>query len=92
MVIVVIIIQELEYTEQVMHNALAHRLLSDAQPAPEQRPLASFPPVSILGMTPCGMEYAFGQLGSAVPAVSPLLSCLCPRQPPLAGHEKLQSP
>jgi len=29
-----------EYTKQVMHNAVAHQLLTNAQPVPEQRPLS----------------------------------------------------
>ena len=33
----VIIIKELEYTKQVMHNAVAHHLPTDAQLVPEQR-------------------------------------------------------
>ena len=35
-IIVVIIIKELEYTKQVIHNAIAHHLLIDAQLVPEQ--------------------------------------------------------
>ena len=31
-----ITIKGLEYTEQVMHNAIAHRLQADAQLVPEQ--------------------------------------------------------
>jgi len=30
-----------------------------------------FPPLYMLSIMPYGMEYPFGQLGSAVPAVSP---------------------
>ena len=38
-----IIIKGLEYTNQVMHNAIAHRSLTDAQLVPEQpSPQASF--------------------------------------------------
>ena len=32
-----IIIKGLEYTKQVMHNAVAHHLLTNAQLVPEQR-------------------------------------------------------
>ena len=64
---------------QVIHNAIAHHPLTDAQPVPEQ-PSASpsqLPPVYILGMASFGMEYPFGHFGSAVLAVSPP-SFLCP--------------
>ena len=30
------LIKELEYTKQVMHNAIAHHLLTDAQLVPKQ--------------------------------------------------------
>ena len=30
------LIKELEYTKQVMHNAIAHHLLTDAHLVPEQ--------------------------------------------------------
>ena len=69
----ILILKELDYTKQVMHNAIAHRSLTDAQSVPEQwsTPPGQLPPVYILGMTSYGLEYPFGQLGSAVPAVSP---------------------
>ena len=56
-----------------MHNAIAHHSPTDAQLVPEQQsaPLSQLHPVYILGMTSCGMEYPFGQFGSAVLAVSP---------------------
>ena len=77
----IIIIKELEYTKQVMHNAIAHHSLTDAQLVPKQQstppPPGQLPSVYILGMTSHGMEYPFGQFGSAVPAVSPPNS-LCP--------------
>ena len=61
-----------------MHNAIAHHLLTNTQLVPEWRSLpAPLPPVYILGMTSHGMEYSFGQFGSAVLAVSPPNS-LCP--------------
>ena len=45
---------------------------------PEHAPLSFlFPQLYTLSMMPYGMEYPFGQLGSAVPAVSPP-SFLCP--------------
>ena len=74
------IIKGLEYTKQVMHNAIAHHSPTDAQLVPEQRfhpPPGQLPPVYILGMTSHGMEYPFGQFGSAVLAVSPP-NFLCP--------------
>ena len=33
----IMIIKELEYTKQVMHNAIAHHSLTDAQLLPEPR-------------------------------------------------------
>ena len=79
-----IIVKGLEYTKQVMHNAIAHHSLTDAQLVPEQRSLhpGQLPPVYILGMTPYGLEYPFGQFGSAALAVSPP-NFLCPSS--LAG-------
>ena len=46
----------------VMHNAIAHHLLTDAQLVPELRsaPPGQLPPVYILGMMFHGMEYPFG--------------------------------
>ena len=46
----------------VMHNAIAHHPLTDAQLVPELRsaPPGQLPPVYILGMTFHGMEYPFG--------------------------------
>ena len=46
----------------VMHNAIAHHPLTDAQLVPEPRsaPPGQLPPVYILGMTFHGMEYPFG--------------------------------
>ena len=68
----IIIIKGLECTKQVMHSAIAHDVLTDAQSVPEQRSLpGQLPPVYILGMTSHGTEYPFGQFGSAVLAVSP---------------------
>lgn len=42
MIIVVII--ALEYTKQVVHNAVAYHSLTNDQPYPEHQPLAKFPP------------------------------------------------
>ena len=51
-----------EGKKPVMHNAIAHHPLTDAQLAPEPRsaPPWPAPPVYILGMTFHGMEYPFG--------------------------------
>ena len=48
--------------QPVMHNAIAHHPLTDAQLVPEPRsaPPSQLPPVYILGMTFHGMEYPFG--------------------------------
>ena len=75
----IIIPKELDYTKQVVHNVIAHHSLTDAQLVPEQQstPPGQLPPVYILGMISYGMEYPFGQFGSAVLAVSPP-SFLCP--------------
>ena len=56
-----------------MHNAIAHHSPTDAPLVPDQQsaPPSQLPSVYILGMTSYGMEYPFGQLGSAVLAVSP---------------------
>ena len=41
---IIIIIKGLEYTKQVMHNAIAHHLLTDAKLVPKQRsPQANSP-------------------------------------------------
>ena len=75
----------------MMHSAIAHHLLTDAHPIPEQRshPPDQLTPVDILSMTSYGMEYPFGQLGSAVLAVLPP-SFLCTSS--LAERGRLKSP
>ena len=77
--IIITITKGLEHTKQVMHNAIAHHSLTNAQLVPEQQsaPPGQLPPVYILAMTSHGMEYAFGQFGSAVLAVSSP-NFLCP--------------
>lgn len=40
---IIIMIKELEYIKQVMHNSITHHSPADAQPHPEQQPSASFP-------------------------------------------------
>ena len=65
------------------HSAIAHHLPIDTQLVPERR--SPLPPVYILGMMSHGMEYPFGQFGSAVLAVSPPALLL-------AGREKLKNP
>ena len=57
MIIMTIIIKDLEYAKQVMHNAIAHHLLTDAHLVPKQQsPSGQLPPVYILGMMSHGME------------------------------------
>ena len=63
-----------EYTKQVMHSTIAHKLLTDAQPLPKLWPsLANYYTLSMMSY---GLEYPFGQSGSAVLAV-PSPSSLC---------------
>ena len=54
--------QKKQKKQPVMHNAIAHHPLTDAQLVPEPRsaPPSQLPPVYILGMTFHGMEYPFG--------------------------------
>ena len=75
-----------------MHNAIAHHLLTDAQPVPKQQsaPPSQLPQVYILDVTSYGMK-PLASLGQ--------LSWLCALQtscaPPaflLAGYEKLKNP
>ena len=58
MTMIIIIIIELEYTKQVMHNAITHHSPTNAHLVPEQRsaPPSQLPPVYILGMMSYGME------------------------------------
>ena len=58
----IVILKELDYTKQVMHNAIAHHSPTDAQLVLEKQsaPPGQLPPVYILGMMPYGMEYSFG--------------------------------
>jgi len=59
-----------EYRKKVRHNAIAHHPPTDALPVPRQQPLPpiQFPPSFFVHR---GMEYSFGQFGSAVLSVSP---------------------
>ena len=72
---------------QVMHNAIAHHLLTDAQLVP----LPLLPPVDILDMTSHGMEYPVAQLGQ-LPWLCPVPTSCAPPAFSLAGHEKLKNP
>ena len=56
-----------------MHNAVAHHPLTDTQPVPKQQPppVGQFPPVLLFSVMPYHMGHPFGQLGSAVLAMSP---------------------
>ena len=68
----------LDCTKQVMHNAIAHHLLTNAQLVLKQRsPPGQLPPVYTLGMMSRGLEYPVGRCGSAALAVSPP-NFLCP--------------
>jgi len=81
----------IEYTKQVMHNAIAHHLLTNAQPVPEWQSSSPgpIPPVYMLNMMSYGMECPFRQFGSAVlAALPPGFLCIAS----LAGHGKLKSP
>ena len=90
----IIITKELEYTKQVMHNAIAHHLLTDAQLVPEQRSTPSRP-------TPPSLYTGHDVTWYGIPLLTSLgqLPWLCPLPtscaPPaflLAGHEKLKNP
>ena len=50
-----------------MHNTAACHLLTDVQPVP--RPSQPAPPVHVLSMKFCGMEYPFGQFMSTLLAM-----------------------
>ena len=65
--------------KQVMHNAIAHHPLTDAQPIPKQPPPPS--PYILFSMPSDGMEYPFGQFGSAALGLSPPSSCCTPSLP-----------
>ena len=54
----------------MIHNAIAHHLLTDAQPIPKQ-PVAPTPASHPILMMSDGMKYPFSQLGSAVLGLSP---------------------
>lgn len=63
----IIIIIIIEYTEQVVHNTIAHHLLTDpGQSSNSGVPWPAFPPVYILDMTSFGIKYPFGLFGSSL--------------------------
>lgn len=71
-------------------ETVAHHLLTDAQPVPHQCVIcpSEISLVYILGVMFYGMEYPFGQFGSALLAVLPPgFLCTCS----LAEHGKLKS-
>lgn len=85
-------VQELEYTKQVMHNALltTHPLMPSQ--ILSSGPWLGFPQIYMLSMKPYGLEYPFGHFRSAVPAVSPH-SFLCTSSYLLVGWgENLKGP
>ena len=55
-----------------MHNAIAHHLLADAQPIPQQQPTPSQLPslLCFFLMVSSDMEYPFGQFRSVVMVLS----------------------
>lgn len=70
-----------------MHNTIAHYTLGNAEPVPKQKstPLGHLPPVYMLVMMFCGMEYPFHQFRLAVLAMLPAsFLCVCL----LADHGK----
>ena len=88
----IILLKELEYTKQVMHNAIAHHPLTDAQPVPEQQPPASFPPRLYTEHDVLWYGRSLWPVWVTVLAVSPP-SFLCPPASSLVGWgEKLKSP
>ena len=62
-----------EYAKQVMHNVIAHHLLTNAQSVPEQwlPSPGQFPLFFLFKVMSYGVGCPFGQLGSADLAVSP---------------------
>jgi len=75
--------------KQVMHNAIAHHSLTDAQPNPEQSgplPPANHPYI-LFSMTSDGMEYPSGLLGH-LSWVWPLPALTAPPACLLAGQSK----
>lgn len=75
----------------MLHSAIAHHHLTDAQPVPEQQPPTSVAPSLYTEYDTCRVEYPFGHLGWAVPALSPP-SSLCPPDTSQVGRcEKLKS-
>ena len=64
----------------MMHNTIAHHLLTDAQPVTKEglcRP-RQLPPV-LFSMMSYGMGHPFGQFGPAVLALPPLSFLCTPR-------------
>ena len=65
-----------------MHNAIAHHPLTNAQTIPSSRPpIPASHPYILFSMTSDGMEYPFGQFGSAALGLSPPSSCCAPSLP-----------
>lgn len=76
-ILIIIVLKELEYRKQVVHSAIAHPL-TDVSLVLKQQPLTNFSPgFYILSIISYGMEYLFGQLGSAVPKACPLKLFFC---------------
>jgi len=74
-------------------KTIAHNQMTDAQPVPKQWPTRpTFLQLCMLSMTSYGTEYPFGQLGSAVPAVSPPMPCAPPARLLVEWGEKQKRP
>ena len=90
---IIIVIKGWEYTKQVMHNAIAHHSLTDAQLAPEQRsPLQA----NSLQFIYWAWHHVVWNIPSAswgqLPWLCPLPTSCAPPAFLLAGHEKLKNP
>jgi len=66
--------------------------LGRQMPSPWTSLPSFFPWLYMLSVTPYGMEYPFGQLGSGVPAVSPTSSLCTPSLLPVGRGEEQWSP
>ena len=75
---------------QMMHNAIAHHPVTDAQPIPEQQlcPPSQQPPVYVLVMMVHRMEYPFGSSGQLPWPCSLPASCAAPQWQSM-GNQKV---
>ena len=85
-----VIIKGLEYTKQVMHNAIAHYMLTDAQLVPERQfPHPHSPQFIYWAWHHVLWNIPLASLGQ-VPWLCPLPTSYAPPAFLLAGHEKLK--